>query len=262
MVLAEESDRLEDLLALGRALATQPARELVLARPVQTEGELAAASDRLQAQRAALVEAGITARAAAFVSDDVGSDVAKLVRGLPVDLLLLATPASMLAECLSLVSAAPCDVAILCGGAVRAYGRVVVPFGGEEHEWAAVELGAWLARSQRVPLRLAGATARRGRRDASRILASASLAVQHALGVAAEPMLVEPGALALLEKVGDASLLVVGLPERWQDGIGETRRELANNPQTPVLLVRGGLRPSGLAPAESLTRYTWSLAQP
>jgi hypothetical protein len=86
--------------------------------------------------------------------------------------------------------------------------------------------------------------------------------VQHALGVAAEPMLVEPGASALLERVGDASKLVVGLPDRWQNGIGETRLALAANLRTPVLFVRAGLRPSGLAPAESLTRYTWSLAQP
>jgi hypothetical protein len=28
-----------------------------------------------------------------------------------------------------------------------------------------------------------------------------------------------------------------------------------------VLLVRGGLRPSGVAPEQSLTRFTWSLGE-
>jgi hypothetical protein len=39
-----------------------------------------------------------------------------------------------------------------------------------------------------------------------------------------------------------------------------TRRALLDAP-FPVLLVHGGLRPSGLAPAETRTRFRWSLAQ-
>jgi hypothetical protein len=133
-----------------------------------------------------------------------------------------------------------------------------VPFSGTEHDWSAIELGAWLAGNWDVPLRLAG-PAVEGGRDASRLLASASLAVQRALGVAAEPFLVEPGPDALVAAASEVAVSVVGLPERWRKGgLGAARAALAESGQ-PTLLVRKGLRPGGLAPPENLTRFTWSL---
>ena len=58
-----------------------------------------------------------------------------------------------------------------------------------------------------------------------------------------------------------ASLLVLGLSGRWpEEGLGHTRASLLAAVTTPVLVVRKGLRPNGLAPARSLTRFTWSLA--
>jgi hypothetical protein len=52
---------------------------------------------------------------------------------------------------------------------------------------------------------------------------------------------------------------VTGLSPRWKrEGVGADRLELAH--AAPVLLVRKGLRPGGLAPPESLTRFTWTLA--
>ena len=57
----------------------------------------------------------------------------------------------------------------------------------------------------------------------------------------------------------DAGVTVVGLSDRWRkDGLGPTRGALAASGH-PTLLVRKGLRPGGLAPAENLTRFTWSL---
>ena len=54
-------------------------------------------------------------------------------------------------------------------------------------------------------------------------------------------------------------MTVVGLSDRWRkDGLGPTRGALAASGH-PTLLVRKGLRPGGLAPAENLTRFTWSL---
>ncbi len=90
---------------------------------------------------------------------------------------------------------------------------MLVPFTGVEHDWSAVELGAWLARSGDATLRLAGATAGSDGRDASRLLASASLAVQRALGVAAEPLLVEPSPDALVAAAEGAGAVVVGLTD-------------------------------------------------
>ena len=98
-----------------------------------------------------------------------------------------------------------------------------------------------------------------GGRDASRLLASASLAVQRALGVAAEPLLVEPGPERLTAAARESAIAVVGLSDRWRkEGLGPARSALVASGQ-PTLLVRKGLRPGGLAPPENLTRFTWSL---
>jgi hypothetical protein len=143
-------------------------------------------------------------------------------------------------------------------GEAPAAGPILVPFAGAEHDWSAIELGAWLAGGWDVPLRLAG-PALEGGKDSSRLLASASLAVQRALGVAAEPLLVEPGPDTLVEAARVAAVAVVGLTDRWQkSGLGPTRGALAAS-GVPTLLVRRGLRPGGLAPADYLTRFTWSL---
>jgi hypothetical protein len=136
---------------------------------------------------------------------------------------------------------------------------VLVPFGGGEHDWAAIELGAWIAAVEERRLAVIGSTGDPGR-DASRQLASASLAIQLALGVAAEPLLVPPGAEGILEAARGAGLVVAGLSDRWRrSGLGEVRHALATQAQPPVLLVRRGLRPGGLAPRTSLTRFTWSI---
>jgi hypothetical protein len=139
---------------------------------------------------------------------------------------------------------------------------VLVPFGGAEHDWAAVELGAWLAQAGGVPLRLAGSAAvpDQGKRDASRLLAHGALAIQRVLGVSAEPVLTPPGEEGMLDESRDAGLLVVGLSARWHDeGLGSARLRLARDAVPPTLLVRKGLRPGGLAPPAALTRFTWSI---
>jgi hypothetical protein len=110
---------------------------------------------------------------------------------------------------------APCDVAVLVGGA-RGGDAVIVPFAGAEHDWSAVELGAWYSLGSDLPLQLAGAATSAAGDDASRLLASASLAVQQAFGVHAEPLLVEPDADSLLAATRHAALVVVGLTDRWK----------------------------------------------
>jgi hypothetical protein len=125
-----------------------------------------------------------------------------------------------------------------------------------------VELGAWLARAAGIPLHLtgAGATPTQGKRDASRLLAHASLAVQRELGVPARPLLIAAGEESVLEVSRDAGVLVVGLSERWhREGLGAARLRLARDAPPPTLLVRKGLRPGGLAPPATLTHFTWSM---
>jgi hypothetical protein len=97
-------------------------------------------------------------------------------------------------------------------------------------------------------------------RDASRLLADASLIVQHTTGVVAEPLLGPPGREGVAMLAEGAGLLILGLSERWRtEGLGETRRALVAAPPAPTVLVRRGLRPSGIAPQATLTRFTWSI---
>lgn len=250
-----------ELLSLAAALATRPRREIVLVGFVTDAADLAEGSAMLKAQRDLLVADGLLARAAAFTSATPGRDIVRTAAELEVDLLLVSAPSALLddSELVTMLQAAPCDVALLVGSGPTP-GPVLVPFAGSEHDWSAVELGAWLAGAWGKPLLLAGPTANDGR-DASRQLASASLAVQRAFGVAAEPLILETGAAGLLGAAAEAAVVVAGLSERWRgEGLGEVRGALARESRSPVLLVRRGLRPGGLAPREGLTRFTWSLA--
>jgi DNA-binding SARP family transcriptional activator len=260
ILVAGLSDRaLESLLAVAEPLARQPPREVIVARLLDDRMALAATVAVLKEHSDTLAARGVVARAAVFTAASPGRAASRFAAEQDVDLALVAAPPDLLddAELSVLLRSAPCDVAVLAGG-LPVPGAVLVPFAGTEHDWTAIELGAWLAGSWGVPLRLAG-PAVEGGRDASRLLASASLAVQRALGVAAEPLLIEPGPEALAAAGRDAAVAVVGLSDRWRnEGLGPTRSALARSGR-PTLLVRKGLRPGGLAPAESLTRYTWSL---
>ena len=166
---------------------------------------------------------------------------------------------------LQVLERSPCDVAVLVPRHEPPEpGPVLVPFTGAEHDWAAVELGAWIAAAWHSPLRLAGAAAdpEKGSGDASRLLAHAALAVQRGLGVVTEPILISPTARDLLGAAEEAALVVLGVPERWRrEGLGPVRLELARDAPAAVLLVRRGPRPGGLAPRESLTRFTWSVGR-
>jgi DNA-binding SARP family transcriptional activator len=253
------ADDFEPLLPVAEPLAKKPPRELILARLLDDPAALTSAAAALQERSEALGARGIVARGAVFTTASPGADAARVASEQDVDLVLVVAPPDLLADpqLLALLESAPCDVAVLTR-AVEAPGPVLVPFSGTEHDWSAIELGAWLAGNWDVPLRLAG-PAVEGGRDASRLLASASLAVQRALGVAAEPFLVEPGPDALVAAASEVAVSVVGLPERWRKGgLGAARSALAESGQ-PTLLVRKGLRPGGLAPPENLTRFTWSL---
>jgi DNA-binding SARP family transcriptional activator len=259
LAIALHESAIEALLALATPLARQPGRELVLARLISQRHELATESSALNQQREVLLARGIPTRAAAFTSSSPGRDAARIAAELDCDLMLVDAPTELLESPVlrELLAAAPCDVAALVGGE-PVPGPLLVPFVGAGHDWSAIELGAWLAGAWHVPLRLAGPAVET--RDSSRLLASASLAVQHAYGIAAEPLLLAPGAEDLVRAAEEASLVIVGLSERWRkEGLGQTRAALTQLTTTPVVLVRRGLRPGGLAPRESRTRFTWSL---
>ncbi len=262
MVVGLADDAVGGLLTLAEPLARRrPAHEIILVRTVPDAARLGPADAGLRVHREALIAVGASARCACFTSLTPGADLGRLAAEQDVDLVLVDGPDGLLEDSRlgTLLDQAPSDVAVAVGGRLRD-GPVLVPFTGAEHDWAAVELGAWLALGGRG-LRLAGSTASADGRDASRLLASASLAVQRGLGVVAEPLLVDPDPAALVAAAADAGAVVVGFTDRWRrEGLGRTRTALAAMAEPAVLLTRRGVRPGGLAPRRDQTRFTWTIA--
>jgi hypothetical protein len=263
VIVAPSADgRLDGLLAFAVPLARRSGTELLVARLVANESELAGAAAALAVRRE-----GLGARTAAFTSDEPDADLVRLASANEADLVLVDAPEAIDAPAVPaglarLLDRAPAHVAVLSPGPSDPAGAVYVPFGGGEHDWAALELGAWLASATGAPLRLVGTRAdpRSGRRDASRLLADASLAVQRLVDVDAAPVLADRDERALVEAVVGARVVVVGFSPRWRhEGIGDVRRALVRAVGPPVLLVHRGPRPGGLAPHESRTRFTWTV---
>jgi Kef-type K+ transport system membrane component KefB len=288
LVAPQDERNLDALVALGEPLArSEPPRELILARLLApsraatgglrtTERDVAEATRELTRRREELSGRGVVARAVAFTSGAAGEDLVRLAGEQNVDLVLLDGRRPLVGEGVPrgdvgiVLQEAPCDVGVLVEREGRPplvgpNGPVVVPFGGADHDWAALELAAWLASDRGAPLRLLGVESDpdRGERDASRLLANASLVLQQLAGLAAEPVLVAPGRQGILDAAGDAALLVVGLSERWRDeGLGPLRSEIAQHATAPVLFVRRGQRPGALASRDDVTRFTWSRVGP
>ncbi len=282
---------LTQLRRLAEPLAgSVPPRELVLVRLVETPRGVSMRGG-LQTQNILLAEANaaanevatelrqadIASRAVAIVTTDPGHDLTRLAETESVDLLLIDGSRPLLGggvpkgDVGEVLRRAPCDVGVLVAreDAMIEIGPdapVVVPFGGAQHDWAALELAAWISAGRGTPLRLLGAgdeTAGDGSdgRNPSRMLASAALVVQQLVGVETAPLIAAPGREGVLEAAAGAGLLVIGLSDRWRDeGLGPTRSEIARAAPAPVLFVRRGTRPGALAPREDMTRFTWSAA--
>lgn len=268
LVLAGEESRIADLLAIAEALCRGSGRELILVRFVADAEELAPAMALLGGHRDAVTEQGIFCRVAAYTAAEAGREAALLAAEGAADLVLAEASQDLLDDgplaepFASLLDRTPCDVGLFTAGTGAADGPVVTPFGGAEHDWSSIELAAWLASSLGTTRRLLGTEAAPalGRRDASRLLARASLLVQQVVGIVTEPRLIQPGDSGVIEAAADARVLVVGLSERWrEEGIGAVRAAVANAP-APVLFVRAGLGARGLAPTQTMTRFTWTQA--
>jgi Kef-type K+ transport system membrane component KefB len=287
ILVAPQSDgALEPLLALATPLArSQPPRELIIARlirpplgssvrgGIQTEAHLVRqATDEVQRARLDLLDAGIASRAVALTSGHPGRDLARLSRSSEVDLVLLDGRRPLLGDGVpredvgTVLNDAPCDVAVLVARegvpvAPTEGSTVIVPFGGAEHDWAALELAAWLCATTGGSLELLGP--RNGAGDPGHMLANAALLVQQFAGVATGTVVASPGREGIVQVASRASLLVVGLSERWrQEGLGETRRQIARAAPAPIVFVRRGERPGALAPAGDTTRFAWSSVGP
>ncbi len=287
ILVAPQSDAaVEPLVALAEPLAaSEPPRELILARVIpppraaqvrgalQTEDRiLGEVSHRLARVRLELLDRGVATRAVAFNSAHAGEDLARLSHSEEVDLVLVDGRRPLLGAGVprgdvgAILAKAPSDVAVLVAREGESVlpgpeAPVLVPFGGADHDWAALELAAWISSATDASLRLLGGAGKGeddGERDATRLLASASLVVQQFAGIHAEPVVAAGGA-EIVERARGAGLLVVGLSERWrEEGLGATRSEIAHAAPAPILFVRRGLRTGALAPRDDVTRFTWS----
>jgi len=267
LVLGRDEHRLDELLAIAEPLATGSGRELILVSFTSGRDDLAAATAQLAARRDQLAARGVSCRIAAYTTSEAGAEAALMAAEQPVDIVLSEAPAELLEGTVlgeplsSLLEQTPCDVAFVTGGAGTDGGPVVTPFGGADHDWSAIELAACLASALGTTLRLLGTDADPAlrRRDASRLLARASLLVQQLVGIVTEPVLIPPGDRGVVQAAAGARVLVAGLSDRWNvEGIGPTRLRIATAVDAPVLFVRRGPRSPGLAPPRTFTRFTWT----
>ena len=175
-------------------------RELIAVELAADAAGLRAAAERLES----LCVDRPGTRTAAFTSVEPAADLVRLATEQQAELLVV----RMLPE--ALLESAPCDVALVNDVEEPGEGPVLAPFGGGRDEWAALEVAAWLAQAHGVPLRLLGTDAAGGGRDASRLLAAASLSLQRFTRVTVETRLVRAGADGVLEQEGTA--IVASLP--------------------------------------------------
>ncbi|HUA45874.1 MAG TPA: hypothetical protein VMA77_11635, partial [Solirubrobacteraceae bacterium] len=290
ILVAPETDAATaQLVALAEPLAgSTPVRELIVARLVQpTRGARTGVRAGLQTENLALERAsreineirerlasdGVVARGVALTSTSPGDDLVHIVEREPVDLVITDGRQRLFGEGVpqgegtELLERAACDVAVLVAKEQHLIQLgpdhpVLVPFGGAEHDWAALELGSWLASSTGAPLKLLGAAGQTDEgKSVTRLLADAGLLVQQATGIATEPVVVTGGRDSITAAAAGAGLLVLGLSDRWRrEGLGATRSAIARSAPAPVLFVRRGSRPGLFAPKENVTQFRWSMA--
>ena len=290
ILVAPQTDAaIPQLVALAEPLArSTPPRELIIARLVRPpRGAGAGVRGGLQSENLALERSsreinetrerlatdGVVARGVALTSTNPGSDLAHIVEHEPIDLVLTEGRRRIIGDGVplgdvgDLMEQSSSDVAVLVakeGDPIELGPNlpVVVPFGGAEHDWAALELGSWLAAASGAPLKLLGAAGQTDEgKSVTRMLADAGLLVQQATGIATEPLVVAGGRDGIVDAATGAGLLVVGLSERWRhEGLGTTRSAIANAAPAPVLFVKRGTRPGLFAPKENVTQFRWSMA--
>jgi DNA-binding SARP family transcriptional activator len=267
VVLAVGGDlrRLDALAVVASRPAAAAGRELLVAAVLDavtsTPGDLttAAAAAWAAAQRSTPGPG----RSAAFRSRSRAEHVTALAAEHDADLVVLDAAGLIGAQgrladwVVAVLSEVTADVVLLPHDPPTAGLSLAVPFGGSEHDWAATELAALLARSSGSVLRVIGALTEDD--DASRLVARVGLAIQRAVGVTVEPILTEATVPGLLTALAGTTA-VMGVSERWRsEGLGAFRQQVADAvPGT--LVIRRGLRPSLLAPPSFGTRFAWSAA--
>jgi len=146
------ADRLIELIEpLARS---RHRHDLILVRLLQPEDvdtredDLQHATDEVNTLRRGLTGRGVRARSAIFRTGARGDSIVRLASEQDVDLLVMQASVDQISnrdDVRTVLADAPADVAVVVSANVApsqpASDRVLVPFGGSEHDWAAVELG-------------------------------------------------------------------------------------------------------------------------
>ena len=235
--------------------------------------QLEQASQAIAEIRASLASEDILARGVALSSSHPGSDLVHIVEREPVDLVLtegrrgLIGQSVPLGEVSVLLERAACDVAVLVARESSPMNLgpdrpLLVPFGGAEHDWAALELASWLSSATGAPLKLLGAGGQTDEgKSVTRMLADASLLVQQTTGIATEPLVIAGGRDGIGRPRRAPACWSSACPSAGARKVSEpTRSEIAKAAPAPVLFVRRGTRKGLFAPKENVTQFNWSMA--
>jgi DNA-binding SARP family transcriptional activator len=259
------SEELLQLARLAEPIALEGAgREIIVLATAAVQpagdpaGALAAAQEAAAAVGRDLDSRGIGFRQSAVLTEDAAASAVRISTHQDVDLVLLGPSATG-----RVPAGRPCDlgVAPASDGFARpgpARAPVVVPFGAAEHDWGALELAAWMARARGARLRILGGMDDGNSARASSRLAMAALIVQRFVGVETTTALIRPGAEGIVDSADGAGLLVLPASANEPD-VGGTRRQIAEDAPCPTIVLWQGARPSGLAPADTVTRFSWSV---
>ena len=190
LLVASRDDALDELVA-SRSAASSLARADPVVRLTADEDELASAA---AAANAHCRRFSGDARTAVFTSGDWVDDATRLADSYVAQLVLVDAAEGIEGEHLpnelaALLDRSAADVGIVAG-APRVSGEIFVPFGGGEHDWAALELATWLAAAAGTELVLFGRALRPAERPSgcSRLLQPhAALAAQRLAGVSTRP---------------------------------------------------------------------------
>ena len=253
VLVAGALDGLGSLTALALAMADT---DVIAVGHVAVDADLAQAARAVRAEIAA-VGAGAPVRCAAFRSRDVAHDLARLAEEQDAGLVVVSLarggdlPLELLAACAA-------DVALVRAPALDALETIAVPFAGSTHDWAAVALAGRMAASRGLPLELIGVDAGAAG-DASqrwrtpRSHSPASPASKPRLGSSPPPP--SPRLRRRRRSWSRASRRATAAR-----GSAAPWAALLDREGCGVVFAHCGPRPGAPAPASSLTRFTWSLA--
>jgi class 3 adenylate cyclase len=262
LAVASSPAALERLTPFSQLLVTTLEADLTLA--CVTRKDEALPTEQLDRIHRRLRARGLEAKAITFRTDDPGTAIDKLSARENLELVLVDggngdRPSPF---ALSILTTASPQTLLHAPGTADEPDGILVPFSGSDHDWAALELASRLAKALEVQIVLIGNDSPSASmdEDASRLLASASLVVQQLTHLVPEPLLLPPGARALLQHVKPSNHLITGVPmDLDRRGLGDARTELLGDHTGALTFVRAARHAGGREP---VTRFSWTLTSP